>query len=162
MPPTNLAISTSKQDTRLELKLAGRLDGTSDYSAIPRQGVSEISMDFEGISLIDSVGVQGWTRFMESIEPQTKVIYRRCSVRIINQMNMFKGFCGGKNVAVESFFAPYYCEGCDESSDFLIESAPILASGSLNAPELPCPKCKTAMEFDGVEDRYFSFLKPAS
>ena len=162
MATSNLEIQISKTDNGTEAKLIGKLDGTSDYSPVPTNGIAKLALDFEAITLIDSVGVQGWTKFMASIDPSVAITFKRCSVRIINQMNMFKGFCGGKTVAVDSFFAPYYCESCDESSDFLVESAPVIASGASTAPSMSCPKCNEKMEFDGVEARYFNFLKPGA
>lgn len=159
MTTSNLEVKIIKNDQAADVILVGKLDGTSDYSSIPVKGINSLSLDFEGITLIDSVGVQGWTRFMASIEASVNITYKRCSVRIINQMNMFKGFCSGKTVSVESYFAPYYCASCDESSDFLVAQSHATLSATPSAPAMDCPKCKEHMEFDGVEARYFLFLK---
>ena len=157
MSQPSLKVAISEEPPRQVASLSGRMDGSADYSAVLGSGTSHLVLDFAGIQLIDSVGIQAFAKFMAGISPSVKLEFRRCSVRIINQMNMFKGFCGGKSVYVESFFAPYYCEACDESGDYLLAAKSLTSTD--RSPEMACPTCKNVMEFDGMEVKYLSFLK---
>ena len=71
---------------------------------------------------------------------------------------MVKGFLP-ENCAVKSFYAPYYCEGCD------IEDEKYLTPDQVTdkkAPEFKCGVCggdDNIMEFDAIESQFFNFIK---
>lgn len=163
---SHLAIEQSTDDAAgsatLRLKLSGQIDEAADYSRIAHAGVSRIEFDFEKIGFINSTGLQRWIKFLQSIDAKAKIAFTRCSIRVITQLNMFPGFLAGRNVAIDSFFAPYFCEACDQSCDLLLDvkaDAAALAQGK--APEKECPRCKKHAEFDGIEKKYFLFLAGA-
>lgn len=143
------------------VSLTGQIDEAADYSTVKLQGVKRVAFDFEKIKLINSTGLQRWIKFLESIDKGTQVAFVRCAIRVVTQINMFPGFMAGKAVKVESFFAPYFCEACDKSQDLLLERAKHFPDLSkIVAPKMKCLKCGGPAEFDGIEKKYFIFLKP--
>ena len=144
----------------LTVKLAGQVDELADYGTIKTTGVKRVAFDFEKIKLINSTGLQRWIQFLNSIDKGVAIAFVRCSIRVITQINMFPGFLGGRQVAIESFFAPYFCEACDASRDLLLDASQQFASGKPPAaPKMKCPTCAGPAEFDGIEKKYFMFLK---
>ncbi len=145
----------------LLVKLSGQIDEDADYAPVRTAGVKRVAFDFEKIKLINSTGLQRWIKFLAAIDPATEVAFVRCSIRVITQINMFPGFLAGRKVRLESFFAPYFCEACDSSCDILLDRQghfPDPAKAS--APKMLCPRCHGPAEFDGIEKKYFLFLKP--
>lgn len=155
----SLQLTQKTQTGKTVITLVGQIDENSDYTAVNFAGVREATFNFEGVSLINSTGLQRWVKFMESIPASITVSFERCPVRVIGQINMFPGFLAGRSVAITSFFAPYYCEPCDRSSHVLLDQASSAARAEDGAPDLKCEKCGGGMEFDGIEKKFFLFLK---
>jgi hypothetical protein len=159
--------STIEQTTsgkKAVLALRGPIDEGSDYTAAQWQGVEEVTFDFSGVTLINSTGLQRWIKFLEGIPAGVRIAFARCPVRVVNQINMFPGFLAGRSVQIESFYASYYCEACDKSSDVLLETGKDfkVKGAAVGAPARACPDCKTEMEFDGIEKKFFLFLRTAA
>jgi hypothetical protein len=158
---TSLAIERRQEGKTLYLKLVGSIDEGADYSAADIKGVDRVIFDFEDIKLINSTGLQRWIKFLTSIPGSVAVSFRRCAIRVVTQINMFPGFLGNRQVAIESFFAPYFCEKCDSSCDILIETQKHIPDLSHPvAPNMQCPRCQGPVEFDGIAKKYFLFLSP--
>ena len=156
---TKLQITVCQDDQTVTSLMTGPMDAHADYSVIPVVGVRQLNLDFSGITLIDSVGIQNWLKFATSIPAAVAVEFHKCPVRVISQLNLFQGFSGNRPVKIRSFFAPYYCDGCDESRDYILEiEASGLSAANLRAPAKDCATCHAAMEFDGIEKKYFQFL----
>lgn len=158
---TALTIQQTKTADTLRLTLAGAVDESVDYSSIDAKGVKHLVFDFEGVKLINSTGLQRWIGFLSGLPKVTSLSFVRCSIRVVTQINMFPGFLGGKPVKIESFYAPYFCESCDASCDILLDTARDFAGQAQpKAPERSCPKCQGPAQFDGIEKKFFLFLKP--
>ncbi|MBT4762676.1 MAG: hypothetical protein HOO06_13345 [Bdellovibrionaceae bacterium] len=155
-----LEIIQNSDGDRLLVHFIGEMDGNADYSEISLVGVKYFEIDFSRISLINSTGVQSWVKFITDLPDHCELVLRKCSARIINQMNQFSGFLGNKKVRVESFFAPYYCESCDKGMDVLIKKEMMNKNDEvMQAPQSSCTQCGADLEFDSVASRYFSFIK---
>lgn len=159
MSSINLTV-TSKPD-RVCVAFAGKIDENAKYGAIDVAGKSILEFDFEKVELINSMGLQNWVSFMKGLPAGVAIHFARCPLRIVNQMNLFPGFMGERKVVVESFYAGYFCEACDGSHNKLLTRDQVLVPGGAKpkAPAQQCPKCQKPMEFDGIEDKYFAFLK---
>lgn len=158
----NSLVLTQRQepDQSLSLTLAGAIDEEADYSMVKPAGVTSVAFDFEKVKLINSTGLQRWIKFLESFAPTVAMAFRRCSIRTVTQINMFPGFLAGRQVTIESFFAPYFCEACDLSIELLLDYATHKAElDKLKAPKMSCSRCSKEAEFDGIEKKYFVFLK---
>lgn len=155
----SLQIVQKNAEGKALIALIGQIDENADYSGVNFEGVQEACFNFEGISLINSTGLQRWINFLETIPSSMSIRFEKCPVRVIAQINMFPGFVAGRDVQIISFFAPYYCQTCDRSSNVLLDRQTHFPSGDLHsAPHLNCATCKQEMEFDGIEKKYFHFL----
>lgn len=153
-----LTIVKDLRDGVLSAILVGHIDAGSDYSPLQFDGVTSLILNFKGISLINSAGIQKWVKFMQSIPSTVALTFEECPPNIVNQCNLFANFTGGKKVKFTSFQAPFFCESCDEAVDILLQTDQVLVNGTVTIPEPPCPTCKAKMDFDGIEDKYFLFL----
>ena len=140
---------------QLSIKLEGTIDEDVDFSPIATPKKARYVINFDGVKGINSCGIREWVRFSEKIDPGTQLIYVNCTQIIIEQINMVAGFFR-KGSKVEKFYAPYFCEECDEEKKVLIDASQIQGG---EAPAVMCDKCQKAMEFDALEEQYFRFLK---
>ncbi len=100
---------------------------------------------------------------MRGLTDRVRLVYVHCPLKVINQLNLFPAFKGGKTVEVASFFAPYYCESCDIPRVVLLDTARDFPGGRVgNPPVANCPQCKGLMGFDGRAQKFFLFLKRGS
>lgn len=155
-----LSIKPTRQGATLRIALEGQIDEAADYSGVALAGAQRVIFDFEGVRLINSTGLQHWIKFLASFPAGIEIVFSRCSIRVISQLNMFPGFLAGRAVTFESFFAPYFCEACDQSLDVLVANAEHASGLSRSeAPKMQCPRCRGVADFDGIEAKYFQFLQ---
>ncbi len=151
-----LNIKTSHEDDNLVVTFSGLIDEDSSFESIENKLNGNVIFDFEEVSLINSCGIREWVTFLESVDKGTILTYRNCRQIIIEQVNMVHGFIRD-GARIESFYAPYYCEECDQEHKVHLNVADVKDG---KAPEIKCPKCKTAdLEFDAIEEQYFQFIK---
>lgn len=143
------------EGTRMVLSFSGMIDEDVDFSQIPIVAKESYLFNFDGVKAINSCGIREWVKFTEQFAPQVTLVYENCTQIIIEQINMVAGFFR-KGSKVESFYAPYFCEACDDERKILVNGS--LIEGT-SAPEMKCPECSGEMEFDALEDQYFRFLK---
>lgn len=144
-----------ERPAELHLGLKGTIDEDVDFSSIPTPKKERYIFNFDGVKGINSCGIREWVRFSEKIDPSTQLVYLNCTQIIIEQINMVAGFFR-KGSKVEKFYAPYFCEDCDEEKKILIDASRIQNG---EAPAEICDKCSKSMEFDALEEQYFRFLK---
>ena len=150
--------STAAKITRI--KLSGHIDEDANYTTLKINDMDEIHFDFEGITLINSTGIQKWIKFLREVPATTRVFFEKCPIKLVHQLNLFPGFTADKSVSITSFFAPYFCDCNEKSHDILLTTKIHFASGKeFSPPVINCPTCKQAMEFDAIEKKYFLFLK---
>jgi len=140
---------------RVTLNFNGVIDEDVDFGQIPVNKKESYLFDFNGVRAINSCGIREWVKFTEQFDPATTLIYENCTQIIIEQINMVAGFFR-KGSKVASFYAPYFCEECDDERKVLVNGSQIEGT---SAPEVKCPDCSKCMEFDALEDQYFRFLK---
>ncbi len=156
----SLKITTSKTGNVITYVLAGAMDEHAQYPKISGPDIESVVFDFAGVELINSTGLQSWIKFLESVPTAANVIFRRCSQRVINQLNLFPGFTANRVIRVDSFFAPYHCASCDSSKGVLLELKEHTSEVIRDiAPEIKCDKCARLMEFDSIPKKYFLFAK---
>ncbi|OUR96275.1 hypothetical protein A9Q84_07915 [Halobacteriovorax marinus] len=134
----------------------GMIDEDSEFETIKGLSNKTYIFDFDEVSLINSCGIREWVNFLETIPKDVSLTYRNCRQIIIEQINMVHGFIR-TGACVESFYAPYYCESCDEEFKVHLKSVDVKDS---KAPVVTCSKCqKSELEFDAIEQQYFQFIK---
>jgi anti-anti-sigma regulatory factor len=154
-----LEIRRTERDGEIHLVLEGQMDDQSDLAALLDTLRKPVVIDLKGVSFINSVGVREWIRFLHGLtELQLRVRLRQCSEAMILQMNMIMEARG--SAEVESFYAPYTCEGCGlEASMCLDARQHAEALNKRQVPSLPCPDCGGTMQFDDFPKRYLLFLE---
>ena len=156
----NLRIEKVQNGSNLNLLLQGQIDEGADYSNISFTGCKTIAFDFEKVTLINSTGLQKWISFLEKVPLSIEIKFIKCPLRITNQINLFPGFLANRTVKIESFYAPYYCPDCNRSDDvLLVTESHFKDKNNIRAPEMNCKQCHKTMEFDGIEKKFFLFLK---
>ena len=153
---SKLKIDKELLDGTLNVILSGTIDEDADFT--PLQGLTQpkIVFDFHGISMLNSCGIREWVSFIGKLPPSSHFTYRRCPQIIIEQINMVHGFFR-EGAVIESFFAPYYCEGCNKEAKIELKANQVHA---FHAPKVSCRHCGAeGMEFDALEEQYFHFLK---
>jgi hypothetical protein len=159
---SDVKIVLKRAGANVEVRLAGQMDERANYSTIDLNGVAAADFDFEGVTMINSKGIQVWKDFMRSVPDNVRVTYKRCPLKVVNQLNLFPSFNGGKVVKVTSFFAPYFCEACDKPHTALLDTATHFPEGKpVAAPSIDCESCKKPLEFDAIPQKYFLFLRRA-
>ena len=151
-------LSIQDEGDRRHIWIRGEIDEDFDAQQLRQAFTSNVVMHLEDVRSISSCGIREWISFISELPPGTKLEFEQCSIPITRQFGMLSNFRGPG--IIKSFYAPYYCDECDEEtqrlltvkSDFTLESAP-------SGLEKRCTECNCQLEFDGVERVYFSFLR---
>lgn len=150
-----LNIDTQIIDDKVVVQFSGSIDEDANFDKIQNLNQKIYEFDFDKLQLINSCGIREWISYVEGIPAEAKLIYKNCPQIIIEQMNMVHGFVK-KGAEIESFYAPYYCESCDNESKIHLKTSQVVDK---KAPVVACPKCGASpMEFDAIEEQYFNFL----
>lgn len=134
------------------------------FDQLPIAPASNLIFDLAGVALINSLGIRGWVTWMRSMRAKS-FIFRRCSKAVVDQINILEGFLPPGSV-VESFLVPYHCDACQKGEMILFRQGHEFEKGTPDHPEkitppgdVECPICRTRMEMDVIETKYFRFLK---
>jgi hypothetical protein len=124
-------------------------------AALSDLGGKTIVLNMEDVSSLNSIGIKTWMRFLQHIDPQSPLVFERCSIAVVELFSLVHGFVG--RAQVKSFAARYVCESCGELKLEMIERASIPAGTIPNPPA--CQTCGATKVLDGLEDEYFLFLE---
>ena len=138
------------------LTVKGVIDEDADFKKAFADLKSKILIDMEAISFINSCGVREWVRAVQDFPKASEVQLLRCAPRIVEQANYVANFTGHGKIV--SFFAPYYCPKCQKERAALLQTADFKSGAPSQAPSQKCSSCGTKMDFDDLEEEYFSFL----
>jgi len=138
----------------IELKFSGAINEDFIYDELVQNKFSKYIFDLNKVSLLNSCGIREWVKFLKELGDNVSLTYRNCPQMVVLQMNMVKGFLT-ENATVESFYAPYFNEDDDEEVKILLNTSEIIDG---KAPEKKSDS-GSVLEFDGVEETYFRFLK---
>ncbi len=138
------------------LTVKGVIDENADFKTAFAGLKPNISIDLEGVGFINSCGVREWVRAVQEFPKQAEVQLLRCAPRIVEQANYVANFTGQGKIV--SFFAPYFCPKCQKERTTLLQTADFKSGAPSQAPSQKCPTCGTKMDFDDLEEEYFSFL----
>lgn len=153
-----LTINIDEKALVTYVELSGIID---EDSAIARTVESidtpKMVINAHGVSRINSCGVRDWVKWMETLDQkETQVVIVECAVCFMTHINTLVNFLGSGSL--ESFYAPYHCPNCDEVRNILLNVDDLPDSTPVEAPQLRCDTCDHLLEFNDVEDYFFSFL----
>ena len=159
----SLNITRNVNGDDAEFFFVGMMDEESQYDELQFDGIKTVVFNFEKVTGINSLGIQKWILFMKSISTEVSIVFDRCSVPIVNQMSIFPEFFGGRSVEINSFYAPYYCEKCDDSTDVLLDIQKYFPDRAIkDPPQVSCEECDGKLVFDEVKRSYLRFLSKRS
>jgi hypothetical protein len=124
-----------------------------DIGVPPKQ----LDVRCKDVGRIVSAGVKSWIKYFGAATAQgMKLRFFECSTTIVEQLNMITNFsCGG---TVESIHVPFICTKCKNTFSALFQTKDL--GGVRNQmPQVGCPKCGGATQFDDILDEYFLFLQ---
>lgn len=130
----------------------GQVDEVSDFSSLGTL-TGKITFDLAAVRRFNSEGVRRWINFIRSLDEVSELSFVRCSLAVVTQLNMIRGFQG--RARVRSFYAPYVCVASGDTEDRLLNVEDI--TDPLNPPVFEGQEGE--MELDDIAERYFAFLK---
>jgi hypothetical protein len=152
--PSNAPVSLKVEQKNGQIALSGFLDENSALQRLdPLAKLPKILFNFGAVARVNSCGVRDWVNFIAKLT-STEIHYVDCPMVVVKQLNVVPDFQG--KAKVDSFFAPYFCESCDQEQLKLLTAASV-ANGQ--PPAVNCPTCGKPMGFDAIPNQYFSFLK---
>lgn len=158
----NLTIEIKQTPNEVTYRFIGDVDEHFRQKDVPRIKKAKITFLLEEVNNFNSCGIREWIYLIRDISELGDLRFTRCSVTMIDQINMVPDSLG--KGSVESFFAPYFCQNtsCGGEVNRLIDVKTHLNS-LLNkqAPPFKCEKCANELEFDALEESYFLFAEGA-
>jgi hypothetical protein len=141
------------------LTVAGSIDEASNFvRLLDHAQDGRLVLDLGGITFINSLGIREWIRMQQAAErARLRLELLRVAEPIVHQLNIMPAARGVS--IVTSFFAPYYCDNCDQDHAVLLD---VRTHGTQLArkqpPPVTCPDCKRALELGEPPELYFTFL----
>lgn len=151
----NLKITVEENPKQVTYRFSGDVDEHFKQTKVPRIRKDNIVFHLADVNNFNSCGIREWIHLVQEFSKLGHLVFRECSVTMIDQINMVPGSLGTGEI--ESFYAPYYCE-CGGEVNRLItmnDARPFLVNRV--APELNCQRCGNQLEFDALEESYFLF-----
>jgi len=119
-----------------------------------------LQFDLGRIERMNSCGVREWLLLMERMPVSTPREFVNVAQVFVEQANMIPSMFGKKGTRVLSFQAPYQCSQCNQERSIEIRPHQVKYNQQTPiAPEYKCDTCGKKLDFDWLEDEYFSFLK---
>jgi hypothetical protein len=115
----------------------------------------KVEINLKGVRRFNSVGTRDWVQAMQRLSKKATVVLVECSPAVIGQLNMISGFLG--HGTVRSFYGPMRCSVCGHEANHLFATRECRDAEAL--PPVTCPKCRSQMDLDELEDSYLLFLR---
>ena len=153
---TNLRVIIKEGPEDVTYWFAGDVDENFIPAKIPKIKKDTIIFELAEIRNFNSCGIREWIYFTKDIAHYGHMLFRSCSVAVIDQINLIPDSIGTAHI--ESLYAPYYCECQGEVSRLIQVKDSVDLLNKKQAPELNCDKCGKLLEFDALEESYFLFM----
>ena len=151
-------LSIQDEGDRRHIWIRGEIDEDFDAQQLRKAFTANVVMHLEDVRSISSCGIREWISFISELPSGTHLEFEKCSIPITRQFGMLSNFRGPG--LIRSFYAPYYCDECDEETERLLRvKADHSVEHDPDVPDCKCADCGSKLEFDGVERVYFSFLR---
>ena len=152
-------VAIDRSDVNVKVSMRGAIDEFSleAFKPMLALGSGKTLLNLEGVTSINSLGVRVWLNFMKNFRLNHEITLQKCPVEIVMQINMIPDFLGMGHV--ESFFAPYFCEGCNRSYQTLFLTEDIKKDFGLRLARQDCPKCNAPNPCEEDTDEYLYFMK---
>ena len=132
--------------------LRGAITEDADFSTVLARSTGAVALDLHGVKRITSPGVSLWVDFLRALAASgCRAELVRCSPVMAHQFTMIPSTTAGARVV--SLEAPYWCRACDAEAQLPVE----LVGAPTIAETAPCPRCGSAMDFDGDRASWIAF-----
>lgn len=138
------------------------IDETFDADDLVAGATGVLVIDLDGVQRITSFGIRAWVNALKRLRTDYYCLIN-CQPNLVSQLNLVTGFAVQGEVV--SFHAPFFCPECDDSTSMVLDlrrPEHRQAVASLELPEVECPSCGSACEFDDMPDVYFQYFRAAS
>ena len=145
-----------KQINYQEIALFGTIDETALFDGMFKFELPRVYLDMGGIETINSTGVRLWVTFIGNY--QGSIVYKNCSVPVIEQFNMVPEFMGERS-EIQDFYGRFYCDPCDQEDNVLFvpgKNFDLLSRSLHSQPR--CSSCQAVLDADFDEDDYLLFI----
>jgi hypothetical protein len=154
----NLTITIADHGTEAVYTFKGEVDEFFRQKDVPRIKSQNIILVLEDITHFNSCGIREWVYMIRDFAKIGRLVFRKCSVAMVDQINMVPDSISGGEV--ESFFAPYACDDHGEMAQLIDMKTMFSKLSTKSAPEMKCSKCNKNLEFDALPGSYFLFCSP--
>lgn len=122
----------------------------------------KIFFDMSGITRINSCGVREWLLFLQRVQSRYRCAFSKANEAFIDVAGSIPTVFGSPGLPIDEIEAPFYCAKCNKRFISHLKPVLVFSAGILTLPSQKCPQCASEMEFDGLEEEYFSFLRHVS
>jgi hypothetical protein len=138
--------------------ISGIIDENADLSALLKEP-DPLSIDFSGVTRINSVGLRTWMRFM-TMWGDKPLNYLECPIAVTDQIIIIPALRGIKKQAatVVSGVLPYDCPSCKHQADIRVERSRVVPKTDPAVEHPKCPACSHAMDL--VNPDQLDIFKP--
>ena len=116
-----------KNGTVYEFIIEGSLSEGSPLFEQRNTDATQIILDMEKLSYINSIGVKTWISWVGHLPLTAPLILKKAPLLIVNQASMVLGFLPPQG-QIESFFAPFICPKCDTDTTHLLTQGKVLVT----------------------------------
>ena len=126
--------------------ISGVIDENADLSSL-LQEPAPLSIDFSGVTRINSVGLRSWMRFM-ALWGDKPLNYLECPIAVTDQIIIIPALRGIKKqvATVLSGLIPYDCPSCKHQADIRIDRSQVVPAMDPDLKSPKCPVCSKPME----------------
>ena len=156
----NSKLNISLQKSKAIYTFIGDIDESFNHREVPLIKRKQHIFILDEISHFTSYGLREWIFLIRKIENYGSIKFQRCSIPVIDQINMTPHALG--TGVIESFKAPYFCQCGLETNKLVYVKSYIDHLRKYIAPSFICDHCGTELEFDAIEESYFSFIEKST
>ena len=147
------------KNQKTQLYLTGPMDekAAKVLNDILPHMAKQVHIDFSEVEYFNSLGIRTWVNFLRILVDGRKVFYERCTMDLVQQINMMPIL--SKGVEVLSFLAVFSCESCGHEQSALMDVSlgrKVLKEQMLNQP---CQSCKSTLTPEEDPDSVLFFLQ---
>lgn len=151
----NLTISITDDGKDATYTFKGEVDENFRQKDVPRIKAQNINLVLEDITHFNSCGIREWVYLVRDFAKIGRLVFKRCSVAMVDQINMVPDSISGGEV--ESFFAPYACDNHGEIAKLIDMKTMYKSVATREPPHMKCDQCSKDLEFDALPGSYFLF-----
>ncbi len=155
---SSLVVEITAFEDKSQYTFKGALDDKVREQDIPRAQSKDVVFDLGQVQRISSTGIREWIKLVSAFKNTKSLQFENCSVLMVDQFNMVPESLG--SAKIESFYAPYFHAATGKEVICLVKvdfHGPFLAKNE--APPMVDEASGDSLEFDALEESYFSFLK---